>query len=541
MIFFNTYAYVVLKMSTIPYWQTYTDIFNRRVFETTATETLPDVSATDLDNVYNKTTENINEIKKLNPKNIVELNSIPLLIRPTTSKFSGYQCSTGTLKDNVYALLSIEFGYTELFGNSKITSTVTGEFTRYSGVNFDVQDEIIDDSISLPLSFGFTEETNGILSIKTEDPYADISGSENILQALRAKLTKIGLTENRRYEAMLYHDYVVDSYQSSAPVDFIVDALTGIPINNSLSINLSNCVINAPRYVSGVKVWNTTDVISFQVSISNVISYFYNKDMIYSITSSITEYKHGYLPSGTTIADKTNPLIYPSILCIVNVTNKYTESVNITLKSRNPEGVETTTVYNLPIYIDSVSNESLRLSSGGSSLYPTTFGNVFDSSISLTTNFELQLSNGLYQYPMPRNYETLYTYPTTNVDYTTIDNSFVRWACFKLGTINIQPYVDIEITGSSYTDSDDVIMSGLYLFVTVNKTNKWIDANKGYENVAIPLKHTSHGAGSLVLYASTKKRRRITFGAMLATGDLYVRIGFNGTNNYTFSKIELIQ
>ncbi|NDB86567.1 MAG: hypothetical protein EB127_28300, partial [Alphaproteobacteria bacterium] len=172
--------------------------------------------------------------------------------------------------------------------------------------------------------------------------------------------------------------------------------------------------------------------------------------------------------------------------------------------------------------VDTVSNESGRLTSGGTVSYPSSgYGSSYDSSQSLVGTYigELQLRNGIYVYPSVN-----YT-PVGGPDYSSA--SSVRWATFNIGTFTANSAFTLNFIGSSGISSSYGV-SNLLVEIKIDGASYWVNGDLNYSGVGNP-GSTSDGDGAVVFASSSATARRITFGTATYTGNIIVRIGFTGT------------
>jgi hypothetical protein len=148
----------------------------------------------------------------------------------------------------------------------------------------------------------------------------------------------------------------------------------------------------------------------------------------------------------------------------------------------------------------------------------------------------------------------VYKYPTGNYtayggpDYSTISLDW-RWATFNIGSVNNNNFIFFTIQGIDGTwnfNSDKLVVGSdfkIYLKVDGSSpTAGWINCNSPYSS-GDP---TNNGDAAFDISGTTPNpspsvgsniRRRITFGSIGRTGNVYVRIGLRKNSNKTFKGV----
>lgn len=181
-------------------------------------------------------------------------------------------------------------------------------------------------------------------------------------------------------------------------------------------------------------------------------------------------------------------------------------------------------------YIDTVSVED-RVTSGTGE-FPLSFGKQYPHEESLCDNKELQLKNGVYQFPNGDYRDInpdlgLETELAKGPYYDGIDLSEVRWATFKFESKEYCSGVFINIEDFKAKHNDIGLLDDVHIYVKTPITG-WLDANSPYNGVSVP---KEDGDAAFVVANSTYDKRYVTFGTQMINGPFFVRIGFssNGT------------
>lgn len=292
------------------------------------------------------------------------------------------------------------------------------------------------------------------------------------------------------------------------------------------------------RYISGVPSLATGDTINATFTVGSAIRAFYNSTRIASASSSYTNSVNAPLPIPP-------PAGYTNFSANINLTvatAKYAETPAITLTGYNSKSVTGTSTPATTIRIDTVSLETPRLKSG-TGQFPTKgtgvgqFSDTYVSTELLTANEELQLLNGLYQYPTGNYTANL---PTAGPNYSSVAGgsyNSMRWVTFNGG--NCSSAVGVTIVFNSTTGFSTTILSSFNLYVLVDgatPTLGWVDGNAAYPGVGNP---TSNGDAALVIGSSTSTSKRVTFGTSVKTGAVWVRIGIPSGDTKKFSSISV--
>lgn len=280
------------------------------------------------------------------------------------------------------------------------------------------------------------------------------------------------------------------------------------------------------RYISGVPSLKSGDQITnVTFTATNAVSYFYNS-AFYDFTGTLINSSTNNPP--TTIPTTVGQTVIESgkIATVKSATQFSDTSVSFTITVRSANGSSGTGTLTSNIHrIDTVSDETSRLTSGSGSYPSSGYGGVFDSSQSLVGAYssEMMLKNGIYQYPSG-NYTNF-----GGSNYSTATGT--RWVTFNLGT-----FANNSAFTLNFIDSNgiSVIYGQANLLVEVKidgaSGTKWVDGDSAYSNGENPGAISGNdGVAAVVVGSSTPTSRRITFGSITYSGNIIVRIGITGS------------
>lgn len=280
------------------------------------------------------------------------------------------------------------------------------------------------------------------------------------------------------------------------------------------------------RYISGVPSLKVGDQITnVKFTATNAVSYFYNSDF-YDFSGTLIEPSKNNPPTTRPTTSGQTVMESGKIATVKNDEHFSDKSVSFTITVRSANGSSGTGELKSNIHrIDTVSDETSRLTSG-SGPYPSSgYGGVFDSSISLvgTYSSEMMLKNGIYQYPSGD-----YT-DYGGFNYLTATGT--RWATFKLGTFTNNSAFTLNFITSTGI-SAIYGQANLLVEVKINGASgtKWVDGDSAYSNGDNPgAINGDDGVAAVVVGSSSPTSRRITFGSITYSGDIIVRIGITGS------------
>jgi hypothetical protein len=301
-------------------------------------------------------------------------------------------------------------------------------------------------------------------------------------------------------------------------------------IDNPQNVTVGTITATVPTMtgtISGVPTLTTAQsVTNISFTINNVASYFWANTYVWEINSGLIAGSNG------------DPDVIPSFFGETgNVTGKSGQvqsgqfsnlSFSFTTKARNSIGFfSSNTTYTSNVHrVDTISNESVRRTSGSGNYPSTGYNGTYDSLQSLVGSYgeELQLLAGNYVYPST-NY-TAFGGPNYS------GASGLRWATFNLGSITGRAAFTLTINGLSGISSKTG-NANFFLEVKVDGSvpSKWVDGDAANPGSGNPGGGLSDGdPAALESYSGTSASvRRITFGSLPKTGNVVVRIGWNNT------------
>lgn len=352
------------------------------------------------------------------------------------------------------------------------------------------------------------------------DPYAGQAGKEGIFKGLIAALNSASISLGE-HTARLVH-----SLTGAAQLIFFVDDPTSPSITS-----VSSGVSGVTGYKSGVPCLLTGNLVNVQFDVSDFCGTHYNNTRIASAQSAQT---------GTQVNASLGGPYNPASVFNANIdltvqNNQYSEGVMIARRAYNSKGDVTTSDLYTTIRVDSVGTETRVVSGVGQ--YPSSgYGSSYDSTESLALNKELQFINGRFGYPGAVDYSSNVPAGPDYTGLTPDAHNSMRWVTFSLGSITNASFVQFTLQGAQNI-TGGAIVSGMEVYLRVDgatPTTGWIDANAAYPGVGNP---TANGDAALDVGASTATAKRVTFGAAVKTGQVFVRIGIPSGSNKRLSGV----
>lgn len=292
-------------------------------------------------------------------------------------------------------------------------------------------------------------------------------------------------------------------------------------IKNSFFTN-----IESEGYISGVPTLLAGDKLSYQTTLLTIKKY--KKDIMghIKINNLIDEDIHTDDYYGNFNA----PIIKAVDIDIPE--NVYAEDIEVNISSRNLEDINGSLNTAYLLRVDSVSDESNRVTSIGL--------NEWDPKADLNETMELQLINGLYQWPRG-DYSANGTRISgfnlpTGPNYSSITGG-ERYVTLKYTIENANGFY-IEMPGSTgiVYDNDTTAMLTFRTFrCKVDGQTDWLLMNTPYDGVGCPNELESKGC--LVVNDSTNDKHYYTFGDKPLSGDLYIQIGIKELMDVKFPKL----
>lgn len=468
-----------------------------------ASGTAGSISGVDVDDTIPDAFDKVEAIlEKLAPARPPNLSATLLQI---TGSYSAREATTGTLRTVVI---------------DDTTPTIQTATAFGDGASGDLEGTI--DAVSagsITLSASDDTGSNGDLQITSDvDYYAGISGRENFWFVLQARINRAVALATGSHTAELTH-----SATGTATLNFSVDD----PVAPSISSVGPLTGSGTSALISGVPALRTGATVTATFEVQDAVKSHYNAVRIASALLPGGVAVNAALPG---VAPAPNAFITAVIPLPVLATN-YSEDIVATVRGYNSKDVLASSTLTGGIRVDAVSDETNRYKSG-TGQYPAQgvgaadFGAAWVAATLLSTNKELQMLNGLYQYPPLVDYTG--NLPTAGPDYSglTADAyASMRWVTFKLpAPLSSASSVTFTLQNAANMGAT-ALVTGLALYVRVvgaTPTTGWVDANAAYPGVGNP---TASGDPALDVAQSTATVKRVTFGASVKTGDVWIRVG----------------
>jgi hypothetical protein len=427
----------------------------------------------------------------------------------TSTEYSARALTSGSVVNNITSDTTPSYTLTDIVGtgaNSRSTNTATFTMLDEGGT-------LETDTIT-PAS---TSKTTGIIQYTIADPYFGESGKAGFWTGVTSfdVTGTIGsaITPSANQRTLTFTHPGSDSPE-----------LYNYYINNPVTSSVGTVTATVPSmtgYISGVPSLNTGDSITnIDFIISNGVSYFYAPTYVWDIIVATVDAQIGDPDSIPTTPGQT--MVVTGAATTVRDNRFSDTSFSFSVRGRNAVGsFSSQSVFASSLHrVDTVSNESSRLTSGSGNYPSSGYGGVYDSTQSLVGTYtdEMMLKNGTYQYPNG-NYTTF-----GGSDYSSISNT--RWSTFNLGTFTNNSAFALNFIGSSGIST--IGQANLLVEIKIEGATFWVDGDANYSGVGNP-GSVSNGVAAVVSGSSTPTARRITFGAISYSGNIIVRIGFTGS------------
>ena len=377
---------------------------------------------------------------------------------------------------------------------------------------------------SITLTASDDSGTDGQLQILFDfDPYDGVFGQQGFWEGIVARINATALSVGNHIAELIH------TLTGTASIDFWVDDAVTPTVNNG---SLSYAGTSSHR--SGVPGIAAGQNITVEFDVEDAVKTHYNNVRIGRVESAQTANVNAPLPGSPPAPDATIPI---SVNVVAN-SGAYSENISFTARGYNSADGTANISITDNFRIDTVGSEAAR-SNSGTGQYPSSgYGTSFDSTKSLAdaSYFELQYLNGRFQDPPAVNYTAR---TPAGPDYSSLSydsHNDMRWATFSLGSVSSVTSVDFTIAGAQ-NFGGTTIVSGIELYVRVDgatPTTGWVNANLAYPGVGNP---TANGDAALDVGGSSATSKRVTFGAAVKTGTVYVRIGIPQSSNKSFTGI----
>ena len=370
---------------------------------------------------------------------------------------------------------------------------------------------------STVLYTGFTGTDQSLTVLTNSDPYSGQTGKAGFYYSVSASITP---TFNFTPSNTLH------SYGLSHTTTGTANSGTGFHVDNPITATITNPpTVTLPgstsRYISGVKSLSFGQTVSVDYIVNSAVSYYYHQTRIGEITSTLIS---------TSPVNSSQPSPIPNIGETVTFTgqiitignNKFGPQFTFGIRGYNSYGTAGT-LYTVSTntYIDTVSDETIRKFSGSGQFPITGYGSIYPSGQTLESNEELQMINGIFQYPPSIDYST-YSSPTVGPNY--IGLSGTRWATFNLLTLSSNKNIQITFNGTSGTWGSNPEVSGIEIYAKVEGVTGWVDVNKSF-TPSIPNPSVDGDPAMVNDGSSTNISKKLTFGSTVRSGVLYLRVG----------------
>lgn len=433
--------------------------------------------------------------------------------------------------------ISLNSQYTAKEAGTNISRTTVTDVIRpqistvtsfYDGDNGTLSAEI-DATVegSIVLTTASQAGTYGALVVTADvDYYAGQPGKEGFWRALSAYILP---TSDLAYGVHTYQMKHTTTGNTNLLYLYVDN-----PTTVTISSETKDLSFATTSYVSGVPTLSSGSQIKFDFTINSAVGKFFNATKIADVTGSNVSTLN-IAPDVAGYAENATIAITAATVTVNSST--YSESPSVSIRGYNSKSVAgTLKSVTLGSRIDTVSNETVRKTSG-SGQYPSSgYGSTFDSSLSLKTVYteELQMLNGSYQRPAAVNYSG--NLPVAGPDYSSGMGVDDRWVTFVHGTsLSNASAFTITISGASGSWSG-VETSGIKIYAKVEGATNWIDCNSAYPGVGSPV---NNGDPALVFGSSTIYSKRVTFGSTPRSGILYVRIGLPSGSDKKFTSVSI--
>ena len=438
--------------------------------------------------------------------------------------FSAYYVKSGDKYDNV-VLPDYQF----TVGIPKFYNPGYGTVTLFLGVNGSYYDYKSIDLANIDTSV-FTITYNG-------DAYADSLASRGFYNALKLQFdTSIsGISSFYTSSPLLTFKYTYKYNNQTYSSKELTIGLEGTQVANSFSMGghfvMATGTGYSAHYISGV---NTPDA-GAKLNLSGL-----NYETLLSFKSNRKISDVAML--GET-ADNLPDNSYSTVDPLLTFNNDfsvpdsyYTDSVKVSANTYNIFSENNGTheeSYNF--HIDTVSDESKRVVSGteGDTGDITGFGGDWDSTKDLTNSNELQMLDGLYQWPTQdfsingQNISTVnqfvHDYIIVGPDYSKCAKTGTRYVTFK-HELNLSngAYITVNSPLNLTQDSDTKAFNLDSLRIKVVGATEWLNALSPYDGIGTV---SELNQGCLAVQNCSEGTIYCTFGPKPIKGTLYIRIG----------------
>jgi hypothetical protein len=390
-------------------------------------------------------------------------------------------------------------------------------------------------ALTVALSTGNTGTYSG-LTLNVNDYYINQPGKSGFWSAITAS----GRTTNQlSYNVFTSHTYsFTHSETGNLNTSFYVDD----PSTPTVTTPSVTSFPTITRFISGVPSLATGNIFNLTYTVGRAVSKFYRSGTFAQLTTnSVTNGTWGSITAFPGSSINPIPLSGSSVTLtnqtITTTNNRYGETLTTFATGFNARNVSanSSTLTITGYRVDTVSNETIRLGSGPSQPFPTSYGYTYVSTTSLLTGDyvnELQLLNGIYRYPVTD--YTSYSGP----NYSTATGN--RYVTFNVGNITNAANFTLTIAGSGFSTTSNQITNGIFLHSIIGSSTGWLDINSPYSS-GIPVNNgdSAMDVGNST-QTSTSISRRVTLGPTTRTGAVFVKLGLPVGSSITITSITLV-
>ena len=437
---------------------------------------------------------------------------------------------TATQFNNVLTTQTPSFTISSNVGTGANARTKEGTFV------FTLKD--FDDSTieTVTIDTNSVTKNTGFLQYTVADPYIGISGQEGFWIGVTSFTAPTFTTQSNVPRGTTAQQLTFEhpDGQTKNSVTFYVDEATHTPVVSGLTIDTAPTMTGN---VSGVPTLNGGETFSgIDFAIDDVSTYFYNHQRAYRISGNGIAAADGGFDTNPTTLGEDQQFTGKSVNVTSSPAYNETVSVIVTPYNRiNVAGTNQSILFNNAtdgyLRIDTVSNESLRLTSGEGQYPSSGWGGTYNSSTSLLTsgNYEneLQLLNGIYRYPTVD-----YSSYSGGPNYSSATGT--RYVTFNIGSFSDNSAFTLNITSSGI---NSIGQADLRIEVQISGQTFWVDGNAEYPGTGNPGSSANGDPAVVVGFPSTATTRRITFGSATYTGAIIVRIGMTQGSNITITSL----
>jgi hypothetical protein len=348
-----------------------------------------------------------------------------------------------------------------------------------------------------------------------------------------------------KQDGMLRGGLSIPSVDSNL-LSFIVDTPAATPFIFSNSITAIAATLGTTT-VSGVPRFNAGATITVTFTASLAVSKTYHATRVAEVFSDYTS-NASYQPASA-IADTSLSGVNTNVTLNAGVYHANIPISVIAYTSNNNASTTAlcTTAVGAFLEVDtnavSLTESTVRVKSNiGQFPVAGVLGTLYVSADLLSTNEELQMVNGGFQYPT-LDYSGTFT---VGPDYSTgtlvaATYNTMRWVTFDLGAITTTSTITLNINGTTnwpattVWPSTGLLADEVDIYITTDNGTTWFAGNKAFD----PYETITNGVGALVVRESSPTVRSLTRGTTSFSGNLLVRVGIKNGSTASFATVSL--